>query len=148
MKFPTYYYIMACLLICLSLTACQQKADTTTSEKTTTTASTKKGDNKVKSPEVIEEAGYKYVMTKTGRKVRKAEKGITVVNPDGWKASEMDFHQGYCEQMVGSLEDIDGTQFCKCFLDKIQYYYAPIHFREAYEDQTSWNQECYGEAEK
>ena len=76
-----------------------------------------------------------------------AEKGITVVNPQGWETSQMDFHIGYCQQMMSSLEDIDGLKFCECFLNKIQYYYKPIYFKEAYEDQQKWNSECYEAAQ-
>ncbi len=78
----------------------------------------------------------------------KAEKGITVVLPDGWKESEMDFQQGYCESMMASLENFNGTKFCECFLGRIQYYYKPIHAREAYEDQKKWNEECYALAQE
>ncbi|MGB1204872.1 MAG: hypothetical protein ACPG5B_04450 [Chitinophagales bacterium] len=83
---------------------------------------------------------------KTG--VSKAEKGITVVLPDGWKESEMDFQQSYCESMMANLENFNGTKFCQCFLGRIQYYYKPIHAREAYEDQKKWNEECYGLAQE
>jgi len=78
--------------------------------------------------------------------IPKSEKGITVVNPNGWEEKTMEFHLGYCAQMVGSLENIDAAIFCECFLAKIQYYYEPIYFKEAYQDQTVWNQYCLKKA--
>lgn len=81
--------------------------------------------------------------------VPQSELGITVVNKDGWKESEMEFHTGYCgDMMVRMADKIDSEVFCQCFLSKIQYYYAPIHFKEAYTDQQRWNQYCYAEAAK
>jgi len=80
--------------------------------------------------------------------ISKAEKGITIVLPDGWPQSEMDFQQSYCESMMASLDNFNGTKFCECFLGRIQYYYKPIHAREAYEDQKRWNEECYGLAQE
>ncbi len=73
-----------------------------------------------------------------------AEKGITLVNKNGWDEGTLDFHQGYCQQMMSSIEDsVDTYVFCNCFLTKIQYYYPPTFFKEAYEDQVLWNQMCY-----
>jgi len=81
--------------------------------------------------------------------IPQSELGITVVKPDGWTESEMTFHEGYCGQMMASVgETIDSEVFCKCFLEKIQYYYEPIYFKDAYEDQKRWNQYCYAEAAK
>ena len=80
--------------------------------------------------------------------ISKAEKGITIVLPDGWSESEMDFQQGYCESMMASLENFNGPKFCECFLGRIQYYYKPIHAREAYEDQKKWNEDCYALAQE
>ncbi|MGB0839102.1 MAG: hypothetical protein ACPGXL_03120 [Chitinophagales bacterium] len=88
-----------------------------------------------------------YVTTKTGRKVLRAGSGITVVNPDGWTTQQMDFQLGYCQDMMGNLQEIDPLKFCECFLDRIQYYYEPIYAREAYKDQQTWNQECVNEAQ-
>jgi len=78
--------------------------------------------------------------------IPKPEKGITVVNKDGWDEKTMEFHLGYCAQMVGKLENIEHAVFCECFLSKIQYYYEPIYFKEAYQDQTLWNQYCLKKA--
>lgn len=87
-----------------------------------------------------------YVLTQTGKKIRKAQQGITIANPNGWKTEDLTFHQSYCEQMMASIDTINATKFCSCFLDKIQYYYQPIFFKEAYEDQVLWNTECFKEA--
>lgn len=76
-----------------------------------------------------------------------AEKGISVVNPEGWPTDQFEFHIGYCAQMV-SAQEIDGLTFCDCFLQKIQYYYPPQFFKEAYEDQKKWNTECFLKAEE
>ena len=118
-----------------------KKATTTPVEKTTT-------DEVEAAPKTNPAPKKKLIKTKTGKEVLKAEKGITIVNPDGWTTNQMDFQIGYCEQMMGNLEDIDGTTFCECFLDKIQYYYKPIYVRDAYDDQQKWNQQCYEEALK
>ncbi len=72
-----------------------------------------------------------------------AEKGITVVRKDGWTTDEMDFQIGYCVSTVSNLSNLNGVQFCECFLGKIQYYYEPRFSKEAYEDQAKWNQECF-----
>lgn len=77
-----------------------------------------------------------------------AERGITVVSKKGWDKQTMDFHRNYCSDMLASLDSIDRATFCDCFLDKIQYYYEPIYFKEAYEDQKIWNQYCLAEAKK
>lgn len=76
-----------------------------------------------------------------------AELGITVVNKDGWTTQQMDFHMDYCGQMMGSLKELDAQIFCECFLTKIQYYYEPRFFKEAYEDQQAWNRLCYETAQ-
>lgn len=79
--------------------------------------------------------------------IPEAEKGITVVNPDGWTEQNMSFHLDYCAQMLaGIANEYDPTIFCPCFLDKIQYYYKPVYFKEAYEDQQKWNEECMAKA--
>ncbi len=77
-----------------------------------------------------------------------AEKGITVVNPNGWKQQDMEFHIGYCKDMFAEMSDLNGDIFCHCFLEKIQYYYEPIYFKEAYNDQQKWNAECLEKAKK
>ena len=77
-----------------------------------------------------------------------AEKGITVVNPNGWTEQNMSFHLDYCAQMLAAVaNEYDPTVFCPCFLDKIQYYYEPVYFKEAYEDQKKWNESCMLEAQ-
>ncbi len=78
-----------------------------------------------------------------------AEKGITVVKPDGWDEQTFAFHLDYCGQMLANLEEnYEPAKFCECFISKIQYYYEPIYFKEAYEDQAKWNQECLEVAAK
>lgn len=85
-----------------------------------------------------------YATTKTGKKIPIAEQGITIMFDDGWKKEDMDFHLDYCKQMMAGVKDkINADVFCPCFLDKIQYYYEPIYFKEAYEDQKKWNEACY-----
>jgi len=77
-----------------------------------------------------------------------AEKGITVVNPNGWTEQNMTFHLDYCAQMLTTIaNEYDPTVFCPCFLDKIQYYYEPVYFKEAYADQKKWNEACMLEAQ-
>ena len=117
------------IILCVLSLACNSNAE----------KSEKKQDTKqqIKTTESQQKTGF-----------LKAEKGITVVLPDGWKESEMDFQQGYCESMMESLENFNGTKFCECFLGRIQYYYKPIHAREAYEDQKKWNEECYALAQE
>ncbi len=91
--------------------------------------------------------GLEYVTLSSGKKVLKAEKGVTVVNQTGWTNEQMGFQQDYCEQSVASVaEVIHPAKFCSCFLSKIQYYYNPIFIKEAYADQQMWNQMCYEEA--
>lgn len=91
--------------------------------------------------------GLEYVTLSSGKKVLKAENGVTVVNQTGWTNDQMSFQQDYCEQSVASVaEVIHPTKFCSCFLSKIQYYYNPIYIKEAYADQQAWNQMCYEEA--
>lgn len=75
-----------------------------------------------------------------------ADLGITVVNRQGWTGDQMNFHMNYCMQMMGSIEEIDPLKFCECFLTKIQYYYEPKFFKEAYDDQKTWNQHCFEDA--
>ena len=78
-----------------------------------------------------------------------AEKGITVVSADGWDEKTLEFHLGYCEQMMAKLgEEYHTYQFCECFVKKIQYYYEPVFFKEAYTDQGKWNQDCLKQATK
>ncbi len=85
-----------------------------------------------------------YTTTKTGKKIPIAEQGITIRFDDGWKKEDMVFHLDYCKQMMAGVKDkINADVFCPCFLDKIQYYYEPIYFKEAYEDQKKWNEACY-----
>ncbi len=125
------------LLLCLIVACQQQNSSTATATKATKTTT------KTTKPKV--ENGF--TVTKSGKKIAKAEKGITVVSEDGWTDSEMTFQIDYCQQMMGNIETIDGEKFCKCFLDKIQYYYKPIYARDAFDDQKKWNQECFQEAE-
>lgn len=89
-----------------------------------------------------------YAITESGKKIPAAEKSITPISETGWKKEDMEFHQKYCEQMMQSIETIKPKEFCTCFLSKIQYYYEPIYFNEAYKDQQKWNAECFKNASK
>ncbi len=122
--------ILVLLVLGISCNQGQEKADTN------------------KKPATSQQNNNDFVTTSTGRKVPKSEKGITVANPDGWEDKQMEFQQRYCESMMENIEGLEGWKFCECFLDKIQYYYKPIHFKEAYDDQQKWNSECYQEAQK
>jgi len=93
-------------------------------------------------------AGSSVLMHPKHPHIPLAEKGITVVNPQGWKKQEMEFHLGYCQDMFAKTPEIDAAEFCECFLNKIQYYYEPIYFKEAYEDQQKWNSQCLEGAKK
>ena len=120
------------LWLCCCLVACQQSVPTNDTPAPNVSAP---------APVVADDD---WVSTKTGKKIRRAAQNITIHFDDGWQKSDMDFHLSYCEQMMAGLSDkIDPKVFCPCFLDKIQYYYEPIYFKEAYEDQQQWNQECY-----
>jgi len=127
------------LLILLVFISCGQKADTTKTQTSTnseaqTTTSTNSGDVKM---------NPKYPH------IPQAELGITVVSEDGWDAKTLEFHLGYCEKMMASLnEEYETSVFCDCFVKKIQYYYEPIFFKEAYTDQKTWNQDCLKAASK
>ncbi len=93
------------------------------------------------------EDGLEYFTSSTGKRIPKAEKGVTVVNQTGWSNDQMTFQQDYCEQSVASVADvIHPARFCSCFLSKVQFYYNPIYLKEAYADQQAWNQACYEEA--
>lgn len=94
------------------------------------------------------ENGEEYIITKSGKKIPKAEKGITIVSETGWSAKDMEFHLQYCQEMLQGNTDVDALAFCKCFLEKIQYYYQPIYLREAYDDQIKWNAACIEAAQK
>ena len=85
------------------------------------------------------------LVTKDG--LPKPEKGITVVNKNGWTKDQREFQQRYCETMFEQVEGYDAYKFCNCFLDKVQYYYEPIYIREAYDDQKKWNSLCLEEAQ-
>ncbi len=92
---------------------------------------------------------HQLPMNKKYPNIPQSELGITIVSPDGWEEKEMEFHMGYCDQMMASVADqIRSEVFCACFLEKIQYYYEPIYFKDAYEDQSRWNQYCYAKAAK
>ena len=93
------------------------------------------------------EDGLEYFISETGRRIPKAQNGITVVNQTGWANEQMSFQQDYCEQSVASVaEVIHPARFCSCFLSKVQFYYDPIYLREAYADQQVWNEACYQQA--
>ena len=126
------------LLILLIFISCGQKAGTTKTQTSTnsssSTASTNSGDEKM-------HPKYPHIPL--------AELGITVVSETGWDEKTLEFHLGYCEQMMASLnEEYKTNVFCDCFVKKIQYYYEPVFFKEAYTDQKKWNQDCLKAAAK
>ena len=84
-----------------------------------------------------------YETTATGKRVRRSAMGVTSRFPDGWQKTDMDFHIDYCKQMMAKAEGVDPDKFCRCFLDKVQYYYEPIYVRDSYEYQQHWNKECF-----
>lgn len=135
------FYSTLILFSFFLLTSCSQKqsnsntkTNKTEQTQTTPTAQTQINDSKP-------------AMNPKYPNIPMAEKGITVVTPEGWDEKTMDFHIGYCAQMLANLsETYDPSAFCPCFLQKIQYYYEPIYFKEAYVDQQLWNQECLEEA--
>lgn len=136
------YCLFFTLSITLSCTQGTQQKMPSNSTNTNTNTNTKPN-----SQANSKQAGEKSKMHPKYPHIPIAEKGITVTNPDGWDKQTMDFHIGYCAQMLSSLsETYNPTVFCPCFLDKIQYYYEAIYFKEAYEDQEAWNQECLEEA--
>lgn len=96
----------------------------------------------------IAENGQEYIITASGKKILKADKGITLVSENGWTAQEMEFQMQYCQEMLQGQENVESSVFCKCFLEKIQYFYKPIYLREAYDDQMRWNAECIEAAQK
>lgn len=101
----------------------------------------------VKEEVIYGEDGLEYFVSEMGKRIPKAENGITVVNQTGWANEQMSFQQDYCEQSVASVADvIHPARFCSCFLSKVQFYYDPIYLREAYADQKAWNEACYQEA--
>lgn len=140
-------------ILALLMVGCQDTKKATTSTKkatatkTATPSSTKTEPKKQYNTEDgLPNSDEELRMNSKYPHIPKAEKGITVVNKDGWDKKTMDFHLGYCAQMVGTLENIEHAVFCECFLSKIQYYYEPIYFKEAYQDQTLWNQYCLKKA--
>lgn len=127
------------LFLLLIFTACGNGKNN--SGKTTSPASAT--ENKT-----VTENGEEYIITKSGKKIPKAEKGITIVSETGWSAKDMEFHLQYCQEMLQGNDDVDALKFCNCFLEKIQYYYQPIYLREAYDDQIKWNAACIEAAQK
>jgi len=135
MQFTNYlliYKIVCCVLVTGVLSCGNATDKQVNNSKNTTTTTTN--------------TSAEYITTASGKKIPKAENGITVVSETGWTADQMTFHQDYCQQMMASLEGYDVSKFCTCFLEKIQYYYQPIHFKEAYTDQQKWNQNCLQDA--
>ena len=140
MKHKERYRIRTTLLIMMLLStilACQNESQNSNNQSSTQTKKEEQTSGKKNT-----------VITKTGKKIEVAEMGFTVVNPNGWTNDQMDFQIRYCESMFESVETMDGTIFCPCFLDKIQYYYEPRFVRDAYSDQKKWNEECTEKASK
>jgi len=79
--------------------------------------------------------------------IEKAEKGVTIVNVDGWTDDQMTFQLSYCEGMFKNITEYNSAKFCVCFLNKVQYYYEPIYIKEAYQDQKKWNTICLEQAQ-
>lgn len=161
-----YYGFLACLIL-FCLMACNPKSSSSSTgdqeKMTKKTVQPKSNDSQATMPKKKSD-GWNYVhdpekpyaildhelpMNPKYPEIPQSELGITVVKKDGWSESEMTFHESYCGQMMASVADqIDSEVFCKCFLEKIQYYYEPIYFKDAYEDQKRWNQYCYAAAAK
>ena len=40
-----------------------------------------------------------------------------------WTEKDMEFQMNYCFQIVGTVDDLDKPGYCKCFLDKVKFYY-------------------------
>ncbi|MDA7501685.1 hypothetical protein N8482_00260 [Chitinophagales bacterium] len=143
LNFPLILLIIGSFLLVIS--ACSQngaKKNTTTTQPKTTTQ-TEEVDERF---EILSKALPEHPQHPG---IPHAERGITLVTTTGWADQQMEFHQGYCEQMMASMEnEIVGSKFCECFLAKIQYYYEPIYFKDAYEDQGLWNRYCYAYAMK
>ncbi len=114
----------------------------------TTPPATKAENSPENEEEQEEDLTLQYTKTNTGIEIPKSDNGITIVNHEGWNESQMDFQQGYCEQMMAKMERIDGPEFCRCFLAKVQYYYEPIYIRDAYDDQQTFNKYCFRHAEQ
>jgi len=113
-------------------------------------------ENKNSEAVKVNEPSKQALVNKDGLKMNpkhphipQSDLGITVVNETGWDTSTFDFHLNYCQQMMREMSGSMNTAvFCECFLSKIQYYYPPVHFKEAYEDQKTWNQFCYEAGEQ
>ena len=133
---PKIAFVLLIALLVSTTTGCQQKNTTDSQE------------GKQQNATVAQTTDADFMTTSTGKRVRKPELGITVHFPDGWKKEDMDFHLNYCQQMMANVQEIDGQKFCHCFLEKIQYFYEPIYFREAYDHQQKWNSECFLNAKK
>lgn len=133
--------IRNCLLLFVLVTffACGNQTSAPSKEESGKTTAAESASSGVKS---VVEGGESFFVTSNGTKIPKAEKGITIVSETGWTKQEMDFQISYCGQMMQNQKDINGDVFCKCFLDKIQYFYEPIYASEAYTDQVKWNSQC------
>lgn len=101
--------------------------------------------NEVK--ENIFEAKGKETDLRSKYKIEKAEKGVTIVNVNGWTTDQMTFQLSYCEGMFKNITEYNSGEFCACFLNKVQYYYEPIYIKEAYQDQKKWNSICLEQAQ-
>jgi len=134
-------FFLSLLLTSLILVSCQQNQNKSTSSEPASESVSKINTKPASQENAVQ------VMNPDYSHIPMAEKGITVVLPEGWEENTMEFHIGYCGQMLASLADTyDPAIFCPCFLDKIQYYYEAIYFKEAYQDQEKWNQECLEKA--
>lgn len=139
-KFVTY---TCAFFMSLLVVSCQPSPN-----QSSTTNVAPPANNNSSTPQAIDPATATTTLP-SGKTIPKAENGITVVRPNGWTSDELAFHQSYCEQYAATLNDrIDVPKFCTCFIEKIQYYYEPIYFMEAYQDQKKWNTECFQNAEK
>lgn len=168
-NYKFFHSILFVILLILTFTACspkhqqsnnsQKTAPTSTTNKEVTNQSKQTTENSsptsadTSTPESAEtdtqeEIVLTYTKTNSGVEVPKSDNGITIVNHDGWTESQMDFQQGYCEQMMAKMDRIDGPEFCRCFLAKVQYYYEPIYIRDAYDDQQTFNKYCFRHAEQ
>ncbi len=59
-----------------------------------------------------------------------------------WTDKDMEFQQSYCLQIMANIQDLDKENYCKCFLDKVKFYYEPVDVLHAYRQERDFSQEC------
>lgn len=142
-----YVCLLGILLSVFGVLGCKNPKPATDAKESASEAKELKSGGEADNKIVVDN-GLEYIVTASGKKIPKADKGITLVSENGWTVQEMEFQMQYCQEMLQGHEDVESAVFCKCFLEKIQYYYKPIYLREAYDDQMRWNAECIEAAQK